>query len=281
MGAIDELPPFVTAAWLRDHRDDVVLVDLRWSLDGSEGPATYRQRHLPGAVYVDLDTVLADPPSPTAGRHPLPPPERFAAELGALGIAEDDPVVAYDQGPGAIAARLVWMLRVIGQPAAVLEGGLAAWTGPTASGGADRPPVSRHPRPWPAERLADADLTADLAGRAEAVVLDARDPARYRGDHEPVDARPGHVPGAVNLPFADNLDDHGGLRPVPELTDRYHQVGALEADEVVAYCGSGVTACLDLLVLERLGRTGRLFPGSWSAWSHDGSRDAATGPTPS
>lgn len=280
MAAREALPPIMTADWLRDHLEDVVLADLRWSLDGSEGVDSYRQRHLPGAVYVDLDTVLAAPPSPTEGRHPLPTPERFAEALGALGIADDRPVVAYDQGPGAIAARLVWMLRAIGQSAAVLEGGLAGWSGPTVSGGVEPSPVTRQPRPWPADRLADADRTADLAGRSNAVVLDARDPERYRGDHEPVDARPGHVPGAVNLPFAHNLAADGRLLPREALVERYREAGALDADHVVAYCGSGVTACLDLLVLEHLGRSGRLFPGSWSAWSQDTSRAAAVGSEP-
>lgn len=277
---VDDVPAFVTPAWLADPPEPPVLADLRWSLDGRVGRADHRREHLPGAVYIDLDTVVAGPPTPTGGRHPLPTPEAFAAALGAHGIPDDALVVAYDQGPGVIAARLVWMLRAIGQPAAVLQGGLAAWDGPTEAGEVTRDPVSRRVRAWPAERLADADLTAELARRADAVVIDARDPDRFAGNDEPVDPRPGHIPGAVNLPATGNLEAAGTLRPAATLRDRYAEVGALDATEVVAYCGSGVTACHDLLVLEDLGVRGRLFPGSWSAWSADPAREAATGATP-
>lgn len=277
---IGDVPAFVTAAWLADPPEPPVLVDLRWALDGSIGRADHQRGHLPGAVYLDLDTVAAGPPTPLDGRHPLPSPEAFAAALGAHGIPDDALVVAYDQGPGMIAARLVWMLRGIGQPAAVLEGGLAAWDGPTEPGEVTRAPVTRRVRPWPAERLADAELTAALATRSDAVVLDARDAERFAGISEPVDPRPGHIPGAVNLPAAGNLGAAGALLPAEVLRGRYAEVGALDATEVVAYCGSGVTACHDLLVLEDLGVRGRLFPGSWSAWSADPAREAASGPTP-
>lgn len=271
------LPPFVDAAFVADHGPRIVLADTRWSLDGSEGRRSHLAASLPAAVYVDLDEVLAGSPSPTAGRHPLPTPAAFAADLGRLGIGIDDPVVAYDQGSGAIAARLVWMLRAIGQPAAVLDGGFAGWTGPTAAGGASRQPVVRAPVPWPDRLLADAHLVDALRDDPDAVVLDARDPDRYAGAHEPVDPRAGHVPGARNLPFSDNLDA-GRLRPLEQLRTRYAASGALGRREVVAYCGSGVTACHDLLVLEVLGVEGRLFPGSWSAWSADARRPVATGP---
>lgn len=275
---MDQVPAFVTAAWLADPPEPPVLVDLRWSLDGSVGRADHVREHLPGAIYIDLDTVVAGPPTPLTGRHPLPNPEAFAAALGAHGIPDEALVVAYDQGPGVIAARLVWMLRVIGQPAAVLEGGLAAWDGPTEAGEVAPSAVSRRVRAWPIERFADADLTAELAGRADAVVVDARDPDRFAGITEPVDPRPGHIPGAVNLPATSNLGADGTLLPSEVLRGRYAGVGALAAREVVAYCGSGVTACHDLLVLEDLGIRGRLFTGSWSAWSADPAREVATGP---
>lgn len=258
--------------------DSVVLVDLRWALDGSVGRDDYLDRHLPGAVYADLNTVAAGPPTPTEGRHPLPDPAEFARTLGELGIDVDDTVVAYDQGPGIIAARLVWLLRSTGQAAAVLKGGLAAWPGPIESGEVSRPAVSRPQRPWPAPRLADADLTADLAARSGTVVVDARDPSRFTGEFEPVDRRAGHVPGAVNLPAADDLDPEGNLLPTDALRRRYRETGILDAPDVVAYCGSGVTACHSLLVMESLGVVARLFPGSWSAWSADPDRQVATGP---
>lgn len=275
----DLLPPFVDADWLGPRLHEVVPADVRWSLDGSQGREQYLQATLPGAVFVDLDEVLAAPPSPRHGRHPLPTPEAFADALGELGIPEDATVVAFDQGPGAFAARLVWMLRVTGHPAAVLDGGLAGWPGPTEPGGAARPPVRRRPVPWPDHLLADADLVAALRTDPGAVLLDARSPERYRGETEPVDPRPGHVPGAVNLPVEENVAG-GRLRDRAELERRYAATGALAAREVVAYCGSGVTACYDLLVLELLGIDARLFDGSWSAWSADRRRPVATGPRP-
>jgi thiosulfate/3-mercaptopyruvate sulfurtransferase len=271
---------FVTADDVLAAGDQMVLADVRWSLDGSQGRKEHLSATIPGAVFVDLDADLAAPPSPLGGRHPLPDPEVFAVALGRLGIGDHDPVVAFDQGPGTVAARLVWMLRVIGQPAAVLDGGLAAWPDPLAPGGARRPPVTRTAVPWPADRLADADLVASLLAAGAAVLLDAREPARYRGEHEPVDARPGHVPGAVNLPTSALVRD-GRLVPPAELRRHLTAVDATSAEELITSCGSGVTACFDALVLEELGIEGvRLFPGSWSAWSADRRRPAATGPDP-
>lgn len=275
--AIAAVQPFVSADWLAGATPPPVVLDLRWALDGSLGYDDYLAGHLPGAVYLDLDTVAAGAPTPAGGRHPLPDPQAFASAVGELGVGDADVVVAYDQGPGVIASRIVWMLRAIGQPAAVLDGGLAGWTGPVEVGPVTRTPVTRTVRDWPVDRLADGDLTASIAGRADGAVLDARDPARFAGRTEPVDPRAGHIPGAVNLPVTDNLDGSGRLRDRAALAQRYAAAGALDAGEVVAYCGSGVAACHDLLVLEQLGIQGRLFPGSWSAWSADPRREAATG----
>jgi thiosulfate/3-mercaptopyruvate sulfurtransferase len=274
------MPPFVSADEVLAGRDELALADVRWSLDGSEGRAEHLAATIPDAVFVDLDADLAAPPSPEGGRHPLPEPEAFAAALGRLGLGDDDRVVAFDQGPGTVAARLVWMLRAIGRPAAVLDGGLSAWPEPLAPGGARRPPRTRTVVPWPEERLADTDLVAHLVAEDAAVLLDAREPARYRGEHEPVDPRPGHVPGAVNLPTSALVRD-GRLAPPDELRRRFDAVGIPDAEEVVASCGSGVTACFDALALEQLGvERVRLYPGSWSAWSADPRRPAATGPEP-
>jgi thiosulfate/3-mercaptopyruvate sulfurtransferase len=269
-------PPFVDATWVTANLDEVVLADVRASLDGSEGEHTYLDAHLPGAVFVDLDMVLAGPPTREGGRHPLPDPERFAADLGQLGIGDDAVVVAYDQGPGAWAARLVWSLRVIGQPAAVLDGGIAGWDGPTETGRVRRSPRERRVVPWPPDRLIDSDELDRRHRDDDLVVLDARDAARYAGEVEPIDARAGHVPGARSAPFAANLDGVH-LRPFEDLRRHYDRLGAFGAAEVVTYCGSGVTACHDLLVLEGLGVRGRLYPGSWSAWSADPSKPVATG----
>ena len=271
------LPPVVDAGWLVEHRDSVLVCDVRWYLDGRSGRAAYDRGHLPGAVFVDLDRVLAGPPSPTAGRHPLPAPDEFASALGRLGLGQDQPVVAYDDAGGMVAARLVWMLRVLDQPAAVLDGGLAAWAGPLSFDLVELPATSRSVLPWPASALAEADEVARHL-QAGGVVIDARSPDRYRGDSEPIDPRAGHIPGAVNLPFAQNLDQ-ARFRTADELRARYSEFRADAA--AIVYCGSGVSACHDVLAMEQagLGRP-RLFVGSWSAWSADPERPAATGSAP-
>lgn len=256
------LPPFVDLD--RALRDDVVLVDVRWYLDGRSGRAAYDAGHLPGAVRVDLDRVLAGPPSPQAGRHPLPEPRVFAAGLAEVGIAPDSTVVAYDDAGGVVAARLVWLLRALGVPAALLDGGLAAYDGPLETEPAVRARAEFPARPWPAE------LFADLAAATGpgVVLLDARDRERYRGDVEPVDVRAGHVPGARSLPARSHLDERGRLLPVPVLRERLAAGGVSPGAQVVSSCGSGVTACHTLLVLEHAGfGPGRLWPGSWSQYA--------------
>lgn len=275
---MDQLAAFVTADWLVEHRDEVTVVDCRWSLDGSEGRSSYLGGHIPGAVFADLDQDLAAPPSRAQGRHPLPSPEDFAATRTRLGLGDGAAVVAYDTAGGAIAARLVWMLRAVGEQAAVLDGGLAAWDGPLEQGPVRPKPEQATARPWPQQRIADDELVARAAGGRQALVVDARSPERYRGDHEPVDPRAGHIPGAVNLPFADNLGPDGRLRDSAALSQRF--AAAASADDVIVYCGSGVTACHDLLAMEHVGIEARLFPGSWSRWSADPERPVATGERP-
>lgn len=267
--------PVVGVDWLRDHRDDVVVADVRWYLDGRSGRAAYDVGHVPGAVFVDLDAWLAAPPSDAGGRHPLPDPERFAQGMAQLGIGDDDTVVAYDDAGGVIAARLVWMLRATGHDAALLDGGLAAWEGPLETEPAARPATRFTARPWSAGVLATIDDAADPAN----VVLDARERGRYRGDGpDPVDPRAGHIPGARSLPCRENLDGRGRFLPVDELRARFAAAGVRAGSPVVSYCGSGVTACHNLLALEHAGLgEGRLFPGSWSQWSRDPARPVATG----
>jgi thiosulfate/3-mercaptopyruvate sulfurtransferase len=269
------IPPFVDVACVRSWMGEVVLADTRWYLDGRSGGAAYDAGHLSGAVFVDLDEALAGPPSPAAGRHPLPTPEAFAAALARVGIADDDTVVAYDDAGGTVAARLVWLLRAIGRPAAVLDGGIAAWEEPLDREEPTRPPTRRTPVPWPAELLASIDDAADPFH----VVVDARERPRYLGLEEPVDPRAGHIPGARSLPAREHLDAGGRLRPRAELRRRLTGVGITDpGTPVVSYCGSGVTACHTLLVLEHVGLgRGRLYPGSWSQWSSDPARPAATG----
>jgi thiosulfate/3-mercaptopyruvate sulfurtransferase len=251
---------------------DAVVCDVRFYLDGRDPRAAFGAGHIPGAVYVDLATALSGPSDAGLGRHPLPSPEAFAAELGALGIGDEDHVVAYDDLRGTIAARLVWMLRATGHDAALLDGGLAAYSGQLESGPVSPAPAVFTPRPWPAERLATLE---EAAGGG--VVIDARDGARFRGEVEPVDPRPGHIPGARNVPCRENLDESGRFLPVEQLRERFLAAGVIPGGDVVSYCGSGVTACHNLIALEHAGLgQGRLYPGSWSQYSAT-ERPAATG----
>ncbi len=278
-GTAESLPPIVSADWLADHRADVVVCEVGSSMADADPEAKHRDRHIPGARYVSLDTVLAGPPSPTGGRHPLPTPEDFAHDLGSLGIGDEAIVVAYDRrGGGGLAGRLVWMLRVLGQPAALLDGGLGGWDGDLESGPVGVEPIDRGVHPWPSDAVADADAVA-LHISAGGIVIDSRDPARYAGEVEPIDAVAGHIPGAINLLYIDNLDAASRFREPAELTERF-AVAAADDDPIV-YCGSGVTACHNALVMEHLGLgRPRVFVGSWSAWSADPDRAVATGPTP-
>ena len=268
------LPPVVGVAWAKAHRGEVVLADVRWYLDGRSGQEAYNRGHLPGAVFVDLDRWLAGDTGSRGGRHPLPSPETFALGMSTLGIGDDSVVVGYDDQGGAIAARLVWMLRVTGHDAALLDGGLRAWGHPLETGARVVTPAPFISRAWPRERLAHIDDATDPAN----VVLDARDPERYRGEKEPIDPRAGHIPGARNLPWKDNLDSDGKFLPVEALRLRFEVAGVFEGASVVSYCGSGITACHNLLALALCGLgPGRLYPGSWSEYAKIYDRPLETG----
>ena len=257
----------VAGTWLAAHLDAVRVVDVRWYLDGRSGHAAYQSGHIPGAVWLDVDTDLSDPASTSAGRHPMPAPERFAVALGRAGIAAGTPVVCYDDAGGSNAARLWWLLHVLDEPVAVLDGGLAARPGRLAAAVPTFEPVTRPVRPWPADRF----VTADEVARTDATVLDARTAERY-ATGGPIDPRPGHIPGARSMPWAGNLGQDGRFLPAATLRARYADaVGR----PVVAYCGSGVTACHDLLALHLAGHDdAALYPGSWSQWGADASRPA-------
>ncbi len=274
------LPPLISAELLTDRlatsgANATVIVHVGTTMVGNDPYAGYLDRRLPSALYMSLDDDLADPPAPIVGRHPLPSPAAFSAVLSRLGIATEVPVVAYDDRNGAFAARLIWMLRIIGQPAALLDGGLDAWPGPLQSGPIEpREPVLDRPAvPWPDAALANADEVAAHIKRG-GVVIDARDPQRYAGEVEPIDAVAGHVPGALNLPFTDNLADGRWLN-ADQLAQRFAQV---EKDpHAIVYCGSGVTACHNALAAESAGLPlPRVFVGSWSGWSTDPERPIAT-----
>ena len=272
------IPPVVGEAWLAAHGARVVLADVRWYLDGRSGRDAYDSGHLPGAVFVDLERWLAGEGGPDVGRHPLPEPEVFAAGMTRLGIGDDDVVVAYDDDGGVVAARLVWLLRATGHEAALLDGGLAAFGGELDTAAVARPAATFRPRPWPAQRWVGIDAGAAVPSSG-GVLLDARTAERYRGEHEPVDLRAGHIPGARNLSVRDGLRPDGTFLPAVALRERFAAVGVTEATDVVAYCGSGVTACHELLTLELAGLgEGRLYPGSWSQYSSDPARPVATGP---
>jgi thiosulfate/3-mercaptopyruvate sulfurtransferase len=276
------IPPVVDAAFVADH-PDVVLADVRWYLDGRDGRAAFEAAHLPGAVFVDLERDLAGHGRPaTEGRHPLPEPADFAAAMGALGIGDDTVVVAYDD-TGLTAARLVVMLRMLERDAAVLDGGLAAWSGQVQSGPVQSGPSAQRPRatftamPWPVERLAGPDdVVAHIA--AGGAVLDARAPERFSGAQAMIDPRPGHVPGARNAPWAALLGDDGRLRPASELRDHFAAAGlTAHTSTAITYCGSGVSACMNVIAAEHAGLpVPRLYVASWSGWSADPQRPAAT-----
>jgi thiosulfate/3-mercaptopyruvate sulfurtransferase len=268
------VPPVVDLAWVESSRYAIMLADVRWYLDHRSGRAAFEQGHLPGAVFVDLDRRLSGEASPGEGRHPLPDPEMFAAGMAALGIGDDDVVVAYDDAGGVIAARLVWMLRSTGHDAALLDGGLQAYRGDLERVEVARAPAVFTPRRWPTALLADID---DAAAGLD-VVLDARNRDRFRGDPDPVDPRSGHIPGARNVPCRENLDEDGRFLPIAELRRKFARAGVTENSRVVSYCGSGVTACHNLLALEHAGLgAGRLYPGSWSQYSHATERPVALG----
>jgi thiosulfate/3-mercaptopyruvate sulfurtransferase len=272
---MSDFGPLVSGDWLAAHHDDVRIVDVRWYLDGRSGLSAYAGGHIPGAVWLDLDADLSAPATTADGRHPLPEPAQFAAALGRVGIAEGQRVVAYDDAGGSIAARLWWLLHVLGEPVAVLDGGLASWPGELSTDGPSPAPVERPVRPWPATRFVDADAVA--ADAADTTVLDARTAERYAHGDPSIDPRPGHVPGAHSFPWAASLDPTTGrFLDGPQLRERFAQLGA-DRGPVVAYCGSGVTACHVLLALELAGATDTaLYPGSWSQWGADPERPAET-----
>jgi thiosulfate/3-mercaptopyruvate sulfurtransferase len=267
------------AAWLAADRPPTLL-DVRWRLGGPSGAGEFVAGHLPGAVFLDLDTKLCGPPG-RGGRHPLPDPHRLEAVLQMAGVRQGRPVVVYDGGDGAAAARTWWTLRWAGHRAVqVLDGGYAAWVAagqPVTT--AALPPVPGDVRVRPgAMPVLDATDAARLA--ADGVLLDARAPERYRGESEPIDRVAGHIPGAVNLP-AGTLAADSGMVDTPRLRERFAQVGVDEQVPVGAYCGSGVNAAQLVLALHAVGRTdAALYVGSWSHWITDSDRPVATGPQP-
>ncbi len=259
----------------------LVVCDVRWYLaDPEQGKREYRLAHLRGARFVDLDTHLSATEGP--GRHPLPTVATFARTLGMLGIAPDDTVVAYDSSGGAIAARLWWMLDSIGHRSVfVLDGGLLAWEEaglPLTSDVPSYPQVSYPPPAHEWTGVLDAEQVQSQVGKR--VILDARSEDRYRGENETIDPRPGHIPTARSAFFGKNLTPAGRFLSPQSLRQRFHQLGVGEKQPPIAYCGSGVTACHNILAMRLAGLPAMLYEGSWSDWSAQPERQVVTGADP-
>lgn len=256
--------------------NNVNLIDCRARLgDLAYGDRAYGESRLPGAVRLDLDRDLASPPG-DGGRHPLPDPDALCARLRALGLDDDQQLVCYDDAGGAFAARAWWCLRWLGHEAvAVLDGGWQHWQGAKETGPPGPVTTGRFSRrPALTRQIDAAGLAAELGGPT---LLDARSEARYAGREEPIDPVAGHIPGARCRPFDGNLTADGRFRPAGDLAARFAGLG----DDLVCYCGSGVTAAHNVLALRRAGLPEpRLYPGSWSEWIRDPARPQASGETP-
>ena len=278
---MSDIPPLVDPGWVQAH-PEARLLDVRWTPSApgqakAAAPARkkYDEGHLPGAAFVDLDHDLSRPGGP--GRHPFPTEEQFASVLSRLGISEETHAVVYDDGHSSIAARMWFMLRAFGhRRASVLDGGMRAWKEAGLPLSREEPRIQpAPPRKLKLDRSRLADVAEVKARRA--VVLDARAPERYRGEVEPLDPKAGHIPGALNAPWANNLTAAQRFRPPEELRRIYEKYGS----DVIVSCGSGVTACHDALAIELAGLPSpRLYVGSFSGWIEDPARPVATGPEP-
>ncbi|WP_374337323.1 sulfurtransferase [Methyloversatilis sp.] len=269
----------ISATALADSMSEtrLVVVDCRHDLANPEaGEAAWRTAHVPGSLFMHLDRDLSAPVTGRNGRHPLPSPESFVALLGARGISPAHRVVSYDDAGGMFAARLWWMLRWVGhRDAAVLDGGLSAWT--AAGGALDTTVRALQPVAYPlseVEHTVNADQILAGLGSDVQLLVDARAPDRFRGENETLDPVGGHIPGAVNRFFKLNIGDDGRFKPADVLRAEWRTlIGARDPSTLIMQCGSGVTACHNLLALEVAGLSGaKLYPGSWSEWCSDPAR---------
>jgi thiosulfate/3-mercaptopyruvate sulfurtransferase len=264
-------------------RDDLVLFDCRFDLGNVQwGETEYAAAHLPGALYLHLDRDLSSPITPASGRHPLPDPHTFAHRMGELGVGPGSQVIAYDQGNGAYAARLWWLLRWIGfRDVAVLDGGIAAWRAASLplETGVRKPAARVLPVVLDENASVGSERVNELRQRPQTLLVDARGSERFAGRNETLDPVAGHIPGARNHPFLTNLGTDGKFLPADTLRQRWQTLlGSQPPSALIAMCGSGVTACHNLLALEHAGLSGgRLYAGSWSEWIRDPDRPIATG----
>jgi thiosulfate/3-mercaptopyruvate sulfurtransferase len=269
----------------RQKADSVVILDCRFALEDPDyGRCSYAEGHIEGAQYADLNRHLSGPViKGVTGRHPLPAAETLVQQLRAWGISANTDIVLYDDGPGAYAARAWWLLAWLGKRDGVfiLDGGLKAWHGAGFPLSLDAPLVA--PGTFagtPDNRLLlDAEQLEKRLGQPELTLIDARAQPRFRGDVEPIDPVAGHIPGAQCAAFNENLDTDGRFLPAAQLKQRFAaQLQGRSPDELVAYCGSGVTACHNLFALSLAGYPlGKLYAGSWSEWITDPKREIATG----
>lgn len=272
----------VSPRWLlaRLYEPELVIADCRFLLsDPQAGRNAYEQDHIPGAVYLDLEQQLSGPVTSHGGRHPLPGTDELAAAIGKAGISRQSIVVAYDDQGGAFAARLWWLLRHLGHERVyVMEQGYSAWKGagyPVTDNQPVRVPATYQPEPK-YEMLANMEDVREASQHGTALLIDSREPRRYQGLEEPIDAKAGHIPGAVNKFWKDSLDEQGNYLGADELKARFKE--ADPAQEIIVYCGSGVTACPNVLALKKAGfRNVKLYAGSWSDWISYEENPVATG----
>lgn len=269
--------PVITAEELQATQGFVTILDVRYQMGGPGGPDEFASGHVPGATYVDMEAELAAPPG-SGGRHPLPEPHHFVTAMRRHGVRNDRPVVVYDDWGGRAAARAWWLLRDYGHDdVRVLDGGWQAWL--AAGGAVDTSPATTTTPHGPGDfdgKPGTMPVVEAEGVLATAVMVDARAPERYRGEREPIDPVAGRLPGAVNVPTGRNLDNHGHFRDGHELARIYAEVGVEPGTDVAAYCGSGLTACHNVLAMELAGISAKLYPGSWSEWITDDSRPVET-----
>lgn len=273
----------VSTEQLASQLDRWVVIDCRFSLaDTGHGRRVYAESHIPGARYAHLDDDLSSPVTPTSGRHPLPDPAAFCAKLGAWGITPETQVVVYDDSYGSMAVRLWWLLRGLGhRQIALLDGNYPKWQREKRPTTAEAPDVTPAHYPVPARVDWGVDAATVEAIRTDPAyrLIDARPEQRFSGEVEKIDRVAGHIPGAINWVYEENLDFDGTYLPAAELRTSYEQLlGGVTPENVVHTCGSGVTACHNILAMDVAGLPGsRLYPGSWSEWITDPARPVATG----